>query len=268
LGIGGLPTVRIGDYRISRLIIGGNPFRGFSHISRDVDLQMLRYYTDERILQALFDASHCGVNAMIMRGDEVIMRVVRKFREAGGTLLWIAQTAPEIEDWRANISEIMRYSPIGIYLHGGHAEKLWKSGRIDLIGDVLGFIHDQGVMAGVASHTPELLRDLEDRGMDADFYMACFYNPRRPPGELYLPEDRERMCETIRDLPKPCIGFKVLAAGRNCGTKEELRKAITYALEHVKPTDAIAIGVWQEKGNQIAEDAEIVREWHEGSGSL
>ncbi|HID08481.1 MAG TPA: hypothetical protein EYP10_15195 [Armatimonadetes bacterium] len=255
-----LPTVQLGEYRITRLIIGGNPFSGFSHVSQELNQQMREYYTDERILEALFEAQRCGLNTMLMRGDAHIMRIVRKFRDADGKLHWIAQTAPEIADWRANIHDIARHEPIAIYHHGGRTDELFESGRMDELKAIVDFIRAQGVLVGIATHNPEVVEYIEGCDWDIDFYVTSFYNPRRPPGEVYLPEDRERMCAVIQNVSKPCIAFKVLAASRHCDTKENLRAAFRYALEHIKPTDAIVVGVWQKKGNQIAEDAQIVRE--------
>lgn len=256
---GGLPRVRIGNCDVTKLIIGGNPFRGFSHISREMDREMLEYYTDERIIEALFEAHRHGINTVIARGDEHIMRVMRKFREQGGKLQWIAQTAPEIKDWRKNISDILQHEPVAIYFHGGRTDELFDAGMIGELKDVINFIHDAGLPAGFATHRHDVIEFIEGKGWDVDFYMACFYNPRRPPGEVYLPGDRERMCKTIRATSKPCIGFKVLAAGRHCTTKESLKAAFRYAIENIKPTDAIAVGVFQKYGNQIAEDVEIIK---------
>ncbi|MCS7252484.1 MAG: hypothetical protein RMK18_08430 [Armatimonadota bacterium] len=257
---GQLPKVQIGGYEVTKLIIGGNPFRGFSHISAELNREMLEYYTDERIIEALLEAQRCGINTFIARGDEHIMRVVRKLRNLGGTLQWIAQTAPEIKDWRKNIRDILEHNPIAIYFHGGRTDELFCAGMIGELIDAISFIHDAGLPAGIATHMHEVIEFAEEHGLKADFYMACFYNPRRPPGEVYLPQDRERMCQTIRKTSKPCIAFKVLAAGRHCDTEENLRSALKYAIENIKPCDAIVVGVFQKYKNQIAEDVEIVKQ--------
>ncbi len=40
-----MQTVQLGNVTVSRLILGGNPFGGFSHQNPDRDREMLRYYT-------------------------------------------------------------------------------------------------------------------------------------------------------------------------------------------------------------------------------
>ena len=40
-----IDKVKIGDISVSRMIIGGNPFSGFSHHGVDRDMEMKRFYT-------------------------------------------------------------------------------------------------------------------------------------------------------------------------------------------------------------------------------
>jgi len=47
-----LPTDRLGTLEVSRLILGSNPFWGYSHKSAQLDEEMKRHYTDERIKEA------------------------------------------------------------------------------------------------------------------------------------------------------------------------------------------------------------------------
>jgi hypothetical protein len=48
-----LPTVRIGKHEISRLIIGSNPFYGYSHATRTLDEHMREWSTPEHVIGAL-----------------------------------------------------------------------------------------------------------------------------------------------------------------------------------------------------------------------
>ena len=49
-----LPTVRLANQDVTRLICGGNPISGISHFHHDMDWDMLHYYTMPR-LQALLE---------------------------------------------------------------------------------------------------------------------------------------------------------------------------------------------------------------------
>ncbi len=44
-----LPTVQFCGLKVTRLIIGANPFGGFSHQNRERDQEMIAYHTPERI---------------------------------------------------------------------------------------------------------------------------------------------------------------------------------------------------------------------------
>jgi len=61
------------------------------------------------------------------------------------------------------------------------------------------------------------------------------------------------MCETIRRIDKPCVAYKILAAGRN-----EPEAAFEYAFANIKPTDPVCVGVYTEHHpDQVAEDVAL-----------
>jgi hypothetical protein len=112
----------------------------------------------------------------------------------------------------------------------------------------------------------------EEHAWDLDFYMTCFYTISHKPREsalvsgshgageeLYLREDRARMCETIARTEKQCLAFKILAAGRNCGTQDDVRAAFDFAFRHIKPADAVVVGVFTRDQDQVALNAAYAR---------
>jgi len=281
-----LPTVPFGLHRVTRLVIGGNPFSGGSHFSPELDRAFLDYYTTDNIKRALFECERCGLNTMQSRGDRHIRRMIREYRNEGGTLQWIAQTASELADQHGHIRQLAEEA-VGVYLHGTRTDALWLDGRIDEAREYLKVIRDAGVVVGLGTHRPEVIEHVEERGWDLDFYMACFYtlspepgagHPLRRPG-LASPaasgiakwvavpgsrgfddSDRDRMTATIRATPKTCLAFKILAANRKCATEPDIRQAFEYAFANIKPTDAVVVGMYQEHANQVAMNAAIVAE--------
>jgi len=121
-----LPFVKIGATEVTRLIIGGNPFSGFSHASTARDDEMVSYYTASNIMKAWDTAVENGINTVQCRGDRHIRRLYREYRERGGSAQWIAQTASEMRDLAANIAQIAAVGPVAIYHHGTHTDSLWQ----------------------------------------------------------------------------------------------------------------------------------------------
>ena len=74
------------------------------------------------------------------------------------------------------------------------------------------------------------------------------------------------MWQTMRQTPKPCLAFKILAAGRLCEKQETVEKAFEQTLAHIKPTDAIIVGMYPEYEDQVALNAEYTRRYSGPSG--
>jgi hypothetical protein len=68
------------------------------------------------------------------------------------------------------------------------------------------------------------------------------------------------MLKVVKAAKKPCLVYKVLAAGRRIGSKAEVKACFKTALENVKPGDAMIVGMYQQFGDQVGENAGLVRE--------
>ena len=66
-----------------------------------------------------------------------------------------------------------------------------------------------------------------------------------PLGEIYLPTDPPRMFKIIRATRKPCLAYKVLAAGRRIGSPAEVRRCFEAAFNNIKPSDGVIVGMYQ-----------------------
>jgi len=263
-----LPLIPFGQYQITRLIVGGNPLCGNSHFSPQMDADMREYYTAERVVEFLHRCQAAGINTIQARGDyHRILYWLELFRREGGKLLWIAQTASEMHDIFQNIRILAAAGAIGIYHHGSHTDKLWQAGEIDKVKDYLVYMRDCGVQVGLGTHIPEVIEYSEEHGWDVDFYMTCLYNLSKRPRESALVSgqfqqewfddpDRDKMCTVIRQTPKTCLAFKILAASRNCATQECVRDAFIYAFERIKPSDAVVVGMFPKYLDQITLNVE------------
>jgi len=254
---GDMPTVKLGPLRISRLIIGGNPFSGNSHFSPELSKEMKEYYTPERIKAALKEASRFGVNAILARADANIMGVLREYWKEGGSIrIWFAQHAPEKPSVIENIDEAAEAGAKAVYIHGGVVDKMFAKGELEKIWPWLEHIKEKGLLAGMAAHRPEVHLAAHEMKLPVDFYCQCFYNLTIR-GENYLPEDRDMAVQTVRQLRKPVIAYKIMAAGRN-----EPTEAFRYAFSHLRPGDAVCVGVFpKHRPREIEQDATLTREF-------
>jgi hypothetical protein len=267
-----LPTVFLGPYPITRLIIGGNPFSGNSHISAALDEEMEAYFSSANIKRTLFRSEECGINTMQVRGDRHLFRLIREYRDEGGRLQWIAQTASEIQPYEGNIRQIVKYDPIAIYHHGTYTDSLFKEGRYNELRQRLQVIRDSGKLVGLGTHLPEVIAYAEEHQWDIDFYMACVHNLSKAErvssamtgisnrDEPFDDEDRAVMYRMIRQTSKPCLAFKILGAGRKCDSPATIKAAFAEAFANIKPSDAIVVGMFPRDRDQVQENTGWVNE--------
>ena len=89
-----LPTVDFCGLKVTRLILGANPFGGFSHQSKQRDKEMVNYYSKERILETWERAEKEGINTIITNNETPhVLQAVKEYLDTGGRLQWIAQIA-------------------------------------------------------------------------------------------------------------------------------------------------------------------------------
>ena len=271
-----LPTIPLGPYQLTRLIVGHNPICGLSHLTPELDCEMRDYYTPEQVVKVLHDCQAAGINTWLARGDYHRVLYWRElFRREGGELHWIGQTASEMQDVYENIRIMTAAGAIGIYHHGSTTDNKWHAGEIDSVQDYLKYIRDQGLQVGLASHLPEVIEYTEEQGWDVDFYMACFYQLSQKPresglvtGQGSLPENDlyqdwmpARMCETIRATDKTVLAFKILAAGRKCETQEQVKEAFRFTFANIKEKDAVVVGMFPKYEDQATLNAGYAREF-------
>ena len=269
-----LPTIPLGGYRVTRLILGGNPIYGYSHFNRIYSQHLREYHTPERVVALVRHAVRCGINTWQNSYTERTVADVLRCREEGIEFNWLLLGKP---DWYGRpeiIQKAASYRPIGIAPHGALAERLRREGRLNELRDMLKRIRDQGVLVGLSCHNPELIDLAEHEGWDVDYYMCALYyltRPREefrrilgevPLGEIYLPSDRLRALKTVQAAQKPCLVYKVLAAGRLNLSPTGVRRALHDTLSAIKPIDAMIVGMFLEFEDQVAMNARFVREWH------
>ena len=74
---------------------------------------------------------------------------------------------------------------------------------------------------------------------------------------MYLEGIPDLMCPVIRQVEKPVLAYKILAAGRLADRPAEIEKAFEYAFRNIKPTDGVIVGMFPKFRDQVTESAEI-----------
>lgn len=266
-----LPQIRIGPHSFSRLVCGANPFNAGSHLSAFVNHQMKEYYTPEQILKTLRRCQEAGITCWQSGGGN--FDLYRRYVDSGGQMHFLS-----IEAGKASVALLPKLAKggcIGVAHHGEVTDMYFKQGKLDLVHDYLKRIHDAGLPAGISTHMPAVVDAVESKGWELDYYMTCVYERHRsredlqkllghvpiPVGEVYLESDPPRMHQAMRKSKRPCLAFKILAAGRLSEHPDWVEQAFRQTLQSTKPQDGIIIGIFDKFSNQPAEDAAFVRRY-------
>ena len=232
------PKSRIGGIEISRLVIGSNPFGGFSHISAARDKWLRKYFTVERICEVLEACTARGLNAFVSGA-------VPKFHEAmkmqedktGRKIHWFCtpggggEAGATIEqeiDWASkhDVDFIMPH-PCWTDLHI-HPEENEITGFDDIIKQV----RDLGMIPGVSTHRSETVVICDTRPYDVEVYIQIF----NVAGFL-MPVETDWMTRVVQNAEKPVLCIKPLAAGRVLPPT-----GLKWTFDNCKPVDVVACG--------------------------
>lgn len=238
-------TIAFGGVHVSRLVVGGNPFSGFSHQGPDRDGQMVRYYTSANIMNALAKAEAAGVNTLFARTDRHVMRLLREYWDKGGKIQWFAQTASELADPIKAIANAAAFGAKGVYLHGGETDYWFAQKKLDLLKDAYKAMRDAGVVAGFAGHTLDAHTWIRDT-LTPDFQMCCYYDPSPRTNsphhvstacEKWDDHHRDRMVALIHTIPCPVVHYKVFAGGN-----KPVAAGFQFLASSMRPSDIVCIG--------------------------
>lgn len=276
-----LPVVQWGKHGISRLLAGHDQLKGHAHISAALSEAMREWFDPAKghDIELLRRCEELGINT-VQFGDPPMHDLLRRYKAQGGSMQWIATFYGNddgklkfgtCQGHEAELQTLLQMDPqpIGIQHFGGRTDRKYLEGKMDDVHDLLKRFRDTGLLVGLCSHTVEALRYAVERDWDVDFYQCCFYTVYVHVGtkmikrdvEKYDDRDRDKMVWFIAQADRPCIAYKVLAAGLKCGSEAEVRSALQFACKHIKPTDVLLVGMWQKEKDQVAQNVRWVSEF-------
>jgi uncharacterized membrane protein YphA (DoxX/SURF4 family) len=191
------PMGRIKDVEMSRILPGGNLVAGFAH-ARDliyVSDMIKNYFTDEKVIENLWLYEACGINTIVFRTDDQVLRIIEKYRKRGGKIQWLAQTYPDGEDF-SNIQMAIDAGAVGAFVMGGIADRVVAENRLDELAKPIEFIRSQGLIAGTAAHAIQVPMACVDNGIECDFFMKTFHHDK-----YWSAHAEEHRSEFMHDLP-------------------------------------------------------------------
>src|SRR5204863_476873 len=155
------------------------------------------------------------------------------------TMHWLLLGKGDWDRYPEHIDDAAKRKPIGIAPHGSLADRLHRANKLTVLTDLLKRIRDRGALVGLSCHNPLLVELSEEKGWDVDYYMCCLYYRTRtrpeweamlgkdlPLGEIYLLSDPPKMFRVVKAARKPCLIYKVFAAGRQIGNRNEIRACL------------------------------------------
>ncbi|HAA74216.1 TPA: hypothetical protein DCE37_03745 [Candidatus Latescibacteria bacterium] len=255
-----LPIVDFCGLKIRRLIIGANPFGGYSHQSKSRDAEMIAYHTVERIHETWERAYAAGLNTMITNNETPrVMQAVSEYFSTSGSLQWIAQVNNRTKtDMHASVDEVVQLGCKALYFHGGRVDRLFAEQDEEPLRSWVSYAKSLGVAVGVAAHAPTA--HLWVNSLDiVDFHAVPFFNCgslHEGSGLKFKLRDVPAATECIRTISKPCIGYKIMGAGRI-----DPRMAFEHAFDQIKPGDTVNVGMHRgDKDDMVEENVALVEE--------
>lgn len=254
-----LPEVEFCGLKLSRLLIGANPFGGYSHQTEERDTAMRTYYTPDRIVETLRLAEEEGITGMVANNETPhVLEAVERYHREGGRLLWFAQlNCMHKPDMEVAIDEAAEIGAKAVYFHGALIDDAYAHRDEAKVRRWFSYAQAKGLPAGAAGHDPRAHLWLNELGI-ADFHCVCFFNCgslHSGKGDKFSLRDVFPASEAVRAIEKPCVAYKVLGAGRI-----DPRLGLEYAYESIKPGDVVNLGMFRgDCDAMVAQNAALVR---------
>ncbi|MDR3269137.1 MAG: DoxX family protein [Tannerella sp.] len=221
---GELPKGKLGDHRISRLVMGGNLIGGWSH-GRDLrytDQLFKAYNTEKKIFDTLMLCEQAGINTINI-GFPTIAVMAKYKKLTGSKINVITQIAisENSEDMFDNVTTAVDNGIDIIQLNGEWTDKLVRENRIHIIAGLMERIRRESCIAGLGAHDVNSLFACEEYGIVPDYFMKTmhhhnYWSVRNHSNTFHdnvFCLNPDRTIEFVNRTKVPVMGFKVLAAG-------------------------------------------------------
>ncbi len=254
-----IPCGKIGNVRISRMLLGGNLVSGYMH-ARDlkyVNRLFRAYVTEEKMMETLKIAEEHGINTVFETGANFIERYNREY---GGHMQFIPHIRVDLGQSENNLKEHIQKQvdtgAVALYVWGVAADRLVQAGAVDRLAKAVELAKKHDLPVGVGGHSLLVPMACEKHKVPCDFYVKTLHSDDYPSatqkelrkefiwlngGEGWYDNmwciNPEETVEFMKTVTKPWLAFKVLAAGAF-----HPRDGFAYAFK--SGADFIAVGMF------------------------
>ncbi len=258
---GKLPEGKLGNLTVSRMIMGCNLIGGWAH-ARDLIYAntLFKAYNNERkIIETFYLAEQAGINTTFMVTQ--FYPALNKYKNIyNGKIQSICQAMLPQKDFFSDINMAIDSGTTALYIQGNEGDSYVLGGKIEMLAKAIEYIKKQGFLAGIGAHSLETIKACEREGIPADFYVKTFHHDKY--WSAHPEQNREeysiirnsssdhnknhdnmwdlfplRTIEFMKEVNKPWIAFKVLAAGAI-----QPKDGFRFAFEN--GADFIAVGMF------------------------
>ena len=208
------PTFKVEDVEVPRVLIGINPFLGYSHFSEARSNYFRRIFKDVKaISDVIVKATELSVNGIYTPADKKIAEALKQVKQRTGIEMTIVGTTYYTFDLKKIGEEISLLKSMGAricLLHGNAVDDLLNPVKriINHAEEMLQLIRKEGLIPGIACHDSRAILYSDEQGYDAKIYAT----PVNKIGFWMNPEGLT--LKIIRQTDKPVIALKPFASGR------------------------------------------------------
>ncbi len=231
------PKFEVEGLNIPKVLIGINPFLGYSHFSEARSNYFKRIFNDvTAISDIIVKATEFGVTGIYTPADKKIDEALKQVEQQTGIRMTVVGTTYKTFDLAEIEKEIDLLKDMGsriCLLHGNAVDDLLNPVKRIINGaeEMLGLIRENGMVPGIACHDARAILYSDERGYDVKVYAT----PVNKIGFWMNPEGLT--LKIVRRTDKPVIALKPFASSRI-----QPEEGLEFTLSTLGVT-AVAIGV-------------------------
>jgi len=262
-----VPTGRIGDLTLSRMMFGGNLIGGWAH-ARDLlylNKLVLAYHTMDKVMELYELGEEAGINTALL--DITCMDRCEEYARRGGQKMHFIAQCPRRrlrtwDDYGDSLRIAIDAGASGAYVQA--VDNFLDNGEIDQVEKALELLRNNGLVAGIGSHHVDTIRQCVEMGFSPDFWMKTLHHhnywsamPDRDRHDNMYSLQPEKTIAYMETVEQPWIAFKILAAGA-------IRPGDGFAYAFRNGADFICVGMYdfqvEENVRLLVEALDAVKE--------